>query len=86
MTKEQTPTELDEAALDDATGGLVNFSGATIATKAAAATTLGSGSVAGGNEQPALETAPAETDYIGGPPTIDKARHSALLSTLQFLR
>lgn len=93
MTKSKTPKELSEDHLEKIRGGgllglgttnVIQEVSANAVTAAVLSTT--SGSSAGSNGGTAIEEAPPpKKTFIGGPPVIDKARHSALLSTIRNL-
>lgn len=80
------PEILSESDLSEVSGG-VSLTKATLG--AAALSSIGAASAAGSNGATPVPTPEApndgSTDYIGGPRTIDKARHSALLSTIRYI-
>lgn len=92
MTKPDMTDTLTETELEETRGGSLIGFGTTlvsvVSTDAvtAAASGMSTSSSAGTNGGTTLqEVSPRKTQYIGGPPAIDKARHSTLLSTVRNL-
>jgi len=76
------PEIMSETDLSEVSGG-VSLTKATLG--AAALSSIGAASAAGSNGATPESPIDEATDYIGGPPKIDKARHSALLSTIRHI-
>lgn len=92
MTKHKMPDTLTETQLAETRGGSLIGFGTTVVSEVstdavtAAASGMSTNATAGTNGGTTLqEASPRTTEYIGGPPAIDKARHSTLLSTVRNL-
>lgn len=90
MTKDKTSTEFSDEQLEEIRGGRLFGLGTTrivqkVTTNAIAATALSAtgGSATGSTGSTVAEPTPGKTSYIGAPPSFDKARHDALLSTIR---